>query len=192
MGATTELGDRAEDAVLAARFRRDPELFTAVYERYFPAIYRYVAGRVDVQKADDIAAETFLVAFGQRDRFDPGRGSLQAWLFGIATNLAARCRRAEARHYSALARALPEPAIESHESRVVGSVAASGARAQLVRALAGLSPGQRDVILLVALGQLSHEEVAQALGISIGTVGSRLSRARAKLHHAIDQEAIDG
>jgi RNA polymerase sigma factor (sigma-70 family) len=194
-GATTEvgeLGERAQDALLAAGFRRDPELFTAVYERYFRAIYRYVAGRLDVQVADDIAAETFLVAFGQRDRFDPGRGSLQAWLFGIATNLVARYRRAEARHYRALARAVPEPAAGSHESRVVALVAASGRRAQLARALAGLSPEQRDVVLLVALGQLSHEEVAQALGISVGTVGSRLSRARAKLRHAIDEEAIDG
>jgi RNA polymerase sigma factor (sigma-70 family) len=190
--ATAEVGERAPDAVLAAGFRRDPELFTAVYEQYFRAIYRYVAGRLGVQVADDIAAETFLVAFGQRDRFDPGRGSLQAWLFGIATNLVARHRRAEARHYAALARAVPEPAAGSHESRVVASVMAAGSRMQLSRALAGLSTGERDALLLVALGQLSHREVAQALGISCGTVGSRLSRARAKLQHALDQEALNG
>jgi RNA polymerase sigma factor (sigma-70 family) len=189
---TAELGERASDAVLAAGFRRDPELFTAVYEQYFRAIYRYVAGRLGVQVADDIAAETFLMAFGQRDRFDPGRGSLQAWLFGIATNLVARHRRAEARHYAALARAVPEPAAGSHESRVVASVLAAGSRMQLARALAGLSPGERDALLLVALGQLSHREVAQALGISAGTVGSRLSRARAKLQHVLDREALNG
>jgi RNA polymerase sigma factor (sigma-70 family) len=191
-GASAGLGEQAPDAMLAAGFQRDPELFTWVYERYFRAVYRYVAGRLDVQVADDIAAETFVVAFGQRDRFDAGRGSLRAWLFGIATNLVARYRRAEARHYAALARAVPEPAAASHESRVVAWVAAAGMRAQLARALAGLSPGERDVVLLVALGQLSHQEVAQALGISSGTVGSRLSRARAKLHRAIDREAIDG
>jgi RNA polymerase sigma factor (sigma-70 family) len=191
-GASAGPGEQAPDAMLAAGFGRDPQLFTSVYERYFHAIYRYVAGRLDVQVADDIAAETFLVAFGQRDRFDPGRGSLRAWLFGIATNLVARHRRAEARHYAALARAAPEPTAGSHESRVVASVAAAGMRAQLARALAGLSPGERDVVLLVALGQLSHQEVAQALGISSGTVGSRLSRARAKLHQVIDREAIDG
>jgi RNA polymerase sigma factor (sigma-70 family) len=190
--ATAELREQPPDAVLAAGFRRDPDLFTCVYERYFGAIYRYVAGRLDVRIADDIAAETFLVAFGQRDRFDPARGSLRAWLFGIATNLVARYRRAEARHYAALARAVPEPAIASHEARVVASVAAASMRAQLARALAELSPGERDVVLLVALGQLSHEEVAHALGISAGTVGSRLSRARAKLHRAIDREAFDG
>lgn len=83
-----------------------------------------MAGRLDVQAAEDIAAETFLVAFGQRDRFDPGRGSLRPWLFGIATNLVARHRRKEARHYRALARTAAEPAADSHENRVVTSVAA--------------------------------------------------------------------
>jgi RNA polymerase sigma factor (sigma-70 family) len=191
-GVATGLGEPTLDTMLAAGFRRDPELFTSVYERYFRAVYRYVAGRLDVQVADDIAAETFLVAFGQRDRFDPVRGSLRAWLLGIATNLVARYRRTEARHYAALARAMPEPTVGSHENRVVASVAAASMRPQLARALAGLSPGERDVVLLVALGQLSHKEVAQALGISSGTVGSRLSRARAKLHQAIGREAIDG
>ena len=63
---------------------------------------------------------------------------------------------------------------------------------QLARALIALSPGERDVVLLVVLGQLSYEEVAQAHGVSEGTVGSRLSRARKKLRNAIDQEATHG
>jgi RNA polymerase sigma factor (sigma-70 family) len=70
------------------------------------------------------------------------------------------------------------PSVGSHEDRVVAKVAARRLLPQLLAALAGLSQGERDVVLLVALGQLSHEEVAQALGISAGTVGSRLSRAR--------------
>src|SRR5262249_42793410 len=72
-------------------------------------IYRYVAGRLDTQAADDIAAETFLIAFGHRDRFDPERGSLRPWLFGIATNLVARHRRPAARHHPPLARAAAQP-----------------------------------------------------------------------------------
>jgi RNA polymerase sigma factor (sigma-70 family) len=173
-------------------FRRDPDLFTAVHDRYFHDIFRYVAGRLDVQVAEDITAETFCVAFGQRDRFDPERGSQRAWLFGIATNLVARHRRKEARRYRALARTGVEPAIGSHEDRVVTSVAAGRMRPQLAKALTRLSPGERDVVLLVALGQLSYEEVAHALDISTGTVGSRLSRARKKLHDAIDPEAVNG
>ena len=101
---TADVGEQMSDADLAACLQREPELFTTVYDRYFRDIYRYIAGRLDTQAADDIAAETFVVAFGQRDRFDPERGSLRPWLFGIATNLVARHRRAEARHYAALAR----------------------------------------------------------------------------------------
>ncbi|HVQ96297.1 MAG TPA: RNA polymerase sigma factor [Mycobacteriales bacterium] len=191
---TAELGEQeATEAELVAGFRSDPDRFTAVYDRYFRDVYRYVAGRLDVQAADDVAAETFLVAFGQRHRFDPARGALRPWLFGIATNLVARHRRAEARHYRALAGAGGATAVaDSHENRVVALVTAQRMQPQLARALATLSAGERDVVLLVALSQLSHEEVAQALGISYGTVGSRLSRARGKLQHAINQEAGNG
>jgi RNA polymerase sigma-70 factor (ECF subfamily) len=189
---TAGVGEQVTDAELAARFRQDPERFTAVYDRYFDDIYRYVAGRLDVSAADDLAAETFLVAFDRRDRFDPGRGSLRPWLFGIATNLVARHRRREARHYRALARAAADPAADSHENRVVASVAAQRVQPRLARALTTLSPGERDVLLLVALSQLSHEEVAETLGISYGTVGSRLSRARKKLHEALGQEDVHG
>lgn len=189
---TVHAGVQVTDADLVAGFRRDPELFTAVYDRYVRDIYRYIAGRLDAQVADDIAAETFLVAFGQRGRFDPERGALRPWLFGIATNLVARHRRAEARHYRALARTGPVPAADSHERRVVTSVAAERMRPQLATALAALPAGERDVVLLVALSQLTHEEVAQALGISYGTVGSRLSRARTKLRKTMDKEQFDG
>lgn len=180
------------DAELTTRIRHDPELFTAVYESYFRDIYHYVAARLDTQAADDIAAETFLVAFGQRDRFDPARGSLRPWLFGIATNLVARHRRQEARHYRALARTGAEPACYGDENRVLDAVTAQRMQSRLVGALRLLSQGERDVLLLIALSQLSHEEAAQALGISASTVRSRLSRARKKLKNAIDQEPTHG
>lgn len=189
---TAGVSARPTDAELVAGFRRDPELFTAVHDRYFLDIYRYAAGRLDVQVAEDIAAETFCVAFGQRDRFDPERGSLRAWLFGIATNLIAGHRRKEGRRYRALARTAAEPDAGSHEDRVVTSVTARRMRPQLAEALTTLTRGERDVVLLIALGQLSYDEVAHALGISQGTVGSRLNRARRKLHEAIDQEAFNG
>jgi len=189
---TIHASERLSDAKLVAGFRQDPMQFTAVYDRYASDIYRYVAGRLDVQVADDIAAETFLVAFAKRSRFDPQRGALRPWLFGIATNLVARHRRAEARHYRAVARTAPPLAADSHENGVVTSVAAERMQPQLVTALAALSTGERDVVLLVALGQLTHDEVATALGISYGTVGSRLTRARKKLQNTMDKEQFDG
>ena len=185
-------GGQMSDEALAARVQHDPEVFTEVYDRYFRAIYLYVAGRLGTGPAEDIAAEAFAVAFSQRDRFDPARGGLRPWLFGIATNLVARYRRTEARRYRALARARDIPSAGSHEDRVIAKVAAGRLLPQLLAALAALSQGERDVVLLVALTQLSHEEVAQALGVSAGTVGSRLSRARKRLHAAVGQEALDG
>jgi RNA polymerase sigma factor (sigma-70 family) len=187
---TAGTSERVTDADLAARFPRDPECFTEVHDRYFAVIYRYVAGRLDAQTAEDIAAETFLVAFGRRATFDAERGDLRVWLFGIATNLVARHRRKEARHYRALARMEVTPAAEGPENRVVDTVAARRLLPQLARALSRLSTGERDVLLLVTLGQLGYEEVAVALGISSGTVGSRLTRARKKLNAILTQETI--
>lgn len=184
-------GTQASDADLAARFLRDPELFTEVHDRYFATIYRYVAGRLGAQTAEDIAAETFLVAFDRRATFDAARGDLRVWLFGIATNLVARHRRKEARHYRALARVDVTTAVEGHESRVVASVTAKRLLPQVAAALSRLSTGERDVLLLVALGQLGYEEVAEALGISPGTVGSRLTRARKKLNSSLTKETRD-
>ena len=149
-----DVGQEVSDAQLVAGFRRDPELFTDVHDRYFRDIYRYVAGRLDVQVAEDIVSETFCLAFGQRDRFDAERGSLRSWLFGIATNLVARHRRKEARRYRALSRTGIERDAGSHENRVVAEVAAERMQPQLARGLAALNHGERDVVLLVALSQL--------------------------------------
>ncbi|GII80075.1 DNA-directed RNA polymerase sigma-70 factor [Sphaerisporangium rufum] len=189
---TAGVAGPATDAELAAGLAARPELFAVVHDRYFRDIFRYAAGRLDAQTAEDIAAETFLTAYDQRDRFDPARGGLRPWLFGIATNLIARHRRKEARHYAALARVVPERDAEGPENRVLTSVAAQRMRPRLVQAMALLTPGERDVVLLVALGRLGYQEVAEALGISAGTVGSRLSRARAKLHDVLDPEAFHG
>jgi RNA polymerase sigma-70 factor (ECF subfamily) len=95
---TADVGEQVTDADLVAGYRRNSELFTAVHDRYFRDIYLYVAGRLDTQVAEDIAAETFLLAFDRRDRFDLDKGGLRPWLFGFATNLVARHRRKEARH----------------------------------------------------------------------------------------------
>ncbi|MCP2341463.1 RNA polymerase sigma factor [Actinomadura rupiterrae] len=181
-----------DDARLAAAIRRDPDLFTLVYDRYFRDVYRYAAGRLDTQAGEDIAAETFCTAFATRDRFDPERGGLRPWLFGIATNLIARHRRQEARHYRALSRSGAQPAEGSHENGVLTAVAARRMRPELASALASLNQGERDVLLLLALAQLGHDEIAEALGISYGTVGSRLSRARRKLGKALDKEKFHG
>ena len=171
----------SDDAAVLAESLRQPERFGHIYDRHFPGIYRYIESRLGSDEADDLTAETFIDAFRRRASFDPARGTVRPWLFGIATNLVAQHRRAEARRYRALIRTPAETDPGGHDDRVAARVSAQALRGPLLRALAGLSDDDRDVLLLIALGGLSYEEVAAALSIPLGTVASRLSRARRKV-----------
>jgi RNA polymerase sigma-70 factor (ECF subfamily) len=162
--------------------------FTALYDQHFRDIYRYIAGRLGRDVADDIAADTFLIALRRWHTFDAERGGVRPWLFGIATKLVAQHRRQETRRYRALGRVGPEEVTDSHETRVVNWVTAEGLQPRLAKAIAALSSAERDVLLLNALCELSHEEIAQALDIPYGTVGSRLSRARKKVRSTLGEE----
>ncbi|MER7134261.1 RNA polymerase sigma factor [Streptosporangium saharense] len=159
----------------------EAEGFGAVFDAHFAEIHRYVAQRLGDDVAEDIVAETFLTAFRKRSRYDPSRAGVRAWLYGIATNLVGRQRRVEVRTLRALGRHGPDPDAPGHEERVAARVSAESLRPSLAAAVAELHQRDRDVLLLVALADLSHEEVAAALGIPYGTVGSRLNRARRKL-----------
>jgi RNA polymerase sigma factor (sigma-70 family) len=186
--ATVLSAHQSDDAAVVARSLLDPDQFSTIYERYFVDIYRYVAGRLGADVADDLAAETFLVAFRKRDRIDPTLGCVRPWLYGIATNLVSQHRREETRRYRALSRAGRRmlASAESHDDRVANAVAAKRLAPQLAAILADLGQGDRDVLLLAAMSELSHQEIALALGIPYGTVGSRLNRARRELRRALD------
>lgn len=176
---------RQSDDMVVARSRREPEQFGEIFHRYFSEIYRYVAGRLGCDIADDLAAETFLIAFGTRNRFDGTAGGVRPWLYGIATNLVGRHRRAEYRRFRALARLSPDGPAGGHEERVAARVSAQDLSGRLAAAMSGLSDGDRDVLVLVACAGLAYAEVGQALGIPEGTVASRLNRARRKVAEAL-------
>lgn len=164
------------DAEVIRRSLRDPEGFAEIFHRHFTTIHRYAAARLGAA-ADDVAAETFLAAFRQRDRYDPARPDARAWLFGIATNLIRRHHRDEARLYRTWERARDASLVDGGTQPED-----SGDRQRLLSAALGaLRSGDRDVLLLVAYGGLSYAEVADALGIPAGTVGSRLNRARKRV-----------
>ncbi|MUN38167.1 RNA polymerase sigma factor [Actinomadura litoris] len=184
-GASGASDANASDAAAITRSRREPAAFAEIFHRHFTAIHGYVARRLGADAADDIAAETFLTAFRKRDRFDPARGTVRPWLYGIATRLIGLHRRSEGRRYRALARTPAQPFEDGHEDVVTARVTAGGAGAELADALARLPRGDRDVLLLVALADLSYEEVGQALGIKTGTVASRLHRARRRLRESL-------
>ncbi|MEV0201826.1 RNA polymerase sigma factor [Nonomuraea sp. NPDC050691] len=166
----------------------DPERFATVFDAHYEEIRRYVGRRLDLDIAEDLAAETFLVAFRRRHSFDASQGGVRPWLYGIATKLVGRHRRAEVRRYRALARSGPPQDDDAHDQRIVDRVSAGVTLQKLSAALAGLSRGERDVVLLVAYGELTYDEVAAALGVANGTVASRLSRARTKLRDSLGVE----
>ncbi|MFF7649902.1 RNA polymerase sigma factor [Streptomyces sp. NPDC007983] len=174
-----------DDAAVVARSLEQPETFATLYDRYAPDIHRYVARRLGDGAADDVTAETFLIAFRGRARYDQRRGTARPWLYGIAANLIGKHRRAEVRALRALARTGIDPVAESWVERADSRVAAEATRRPLAAALAGLSARDRHVLLLIAWADLSYQEVAEALSIPVGTVRSRLNRARRTVRSAL-------
>ncbi|MFC0029346.1 RNA polymerase sigma factor [Micromonospora chaiyaphumensis] len=175
------------DAEIISRMHGDPAVFDAIFDRYYPAIHGYASRRLGRDLADDVAAETFLVAFDHWRRYDTTQHSARPWLFGIASNLIAGHRRAEARQYRALARAehADRDGHDGPADRIAVRLDAQAVRARLAAALAEISPSDREVVLLVAWADLTCEEVSRALEIPAGTVRSRLHRARKRLRAAL-------
>ena len=178
-------GSAADDAAVIESSWREPERFAVLFDRHAPHIHRYLARRADRQVADDLVAETFLAAFAKRDRYDLSHADARPWLYGIATNLVGQHRRDQARQYrisQAAAAGLRFPVTPT------GSLPMSPPRRRArcwMRRWPRLRAGDRDVLLLIAYEQLTYQEVSRALGIPVGTVQSRLHRARIKVRQVL-------
>jgi len=158
--------------------------FDAAFSEEFASLHRYLARRVGASAADELAAETFAVAFRRWDRLDPER-SVRPWLYGIAANLMRHHWRKERRMLRAYARTGVDPVYTEDEP-------AEDTR-ELAAALAELRRDEREILLLHAWAELTDTEIAAALGIPAGTVKSRLSRTREKLRNRlgpVGQEAV--
>jgi RNA polymerase sigma factor (sigma-70 family) len=176
------------DAELLAVSVDDPAAFEAMYERYGLVIRRYVVRRVGAEAGEDLTSEVFVRAFRMRVRYRPERDSALPWLFGVANHVIAHHRRSEHRRLKALQRlAAVAPRLIEHEDREVG--------AALVGQLRRLSDEDRDALLLIVWGELSYEEAAAALAVPVGTVKSRVARARRTLADALalgsDRPAVE-
>ncbi|WP_043627087.1 RNA polymerase sigma factor [Nonomuraea candida] len=170
------------------------ERLAVLFRAHAPELKRYVVRRLGLEPADDIVAETFAVALQHLDSYDERRGGERAWLYGIATNLIGRHRRREIGLYKALSRTGADPVTEPFTDEVERRVAADGARKRLAKALAGLPGKHRDTLLLVTWAELTYEEAAAALGVPVGTVRSRVNRARSALRRGlagIDPTVVD-
>ncbi|HYC35992.1 MAG TPA: RNA polymerase sigma factor [Usitatibacter sp.] len=175
---------RAEHALLARMKRGDEEAFLALYRRHKDAVYRFAllySGSAAV--AADVTQDTFVHLITQPGQFDPTRGSVGAWLCGVARNLA---RKHFAGREDATDPALLADDGHAHQAHVdpetpLDRVLRSESAEQVRRAIAAIAPHYRDVLVLCEISGMSYAEAAQTCGIDIGTVRSRLSRARAQL-----------
>lgn len=166
----------SSDADCIARSLREPTAFEPIFDRHFGVVHRYLQRRAGRDLADELAAETFALAFARRASCRAS-GSVLPWLYGIATNLLHRHRRAERRQLLAYGRSGVDRGI-AYEDEAVARADGSSLDARLARALVAMRPRQRDALLLYAIADLSYEEIALALDVPVGTVRTWLHRAR--------------
>lgn len=186
---TADDEDPVSDAGIIALSLGEPGRFGELFGRYGDEILRYAAARVGADLAEDVAAETFLTAFRHRERYDMSRPSARPWLYGIAAREIGTHRRAERRLLRALGRVQPETVAADFGDRSAERVTAQQLRPQLAATLAGLPPTDRELLLLFAWAELSYKELAQALGLSVSAVKSRLHRIRARTRDPLGSAA---
>ncbi|MET7483001.1 sigma-70 family RNA polymerase sigma factor [Streptomyces sp. NPDC005538] len=171
------------DTNLRKRIRAgDHDAFGQLFDAYARSVYNHAFRLTgDWAQAEDIVSLTFLDAWRLRGRLDEEGGSLRPWLLGIATNVTRNTRRAARRHAAAVSR-LPRDEVERDFADEVAARLDDTAELALVRtASATLRRAEREVLALCVWSGLDYRAAAEALGVPVGTVRSRLSRARAKL-----------
>jgi RNA polymerase sigma factor (sigma-70 family) len=183
----TIVEDASCDSELIADSIATPAGFGAIFDRHFDSIHAYLQRQVGRDLADELAAQTFLVAFDGRARYDVSRPSARPWLFGIATNLLRRHRRDATRQLRAYARTGVDPVVDAFDG-AEARVDALGMRRQLARALSRLTPEELDTLLLYAWADLSYAEIGETLKLPVGTVRSRLHRARERISELLDAD----
>jgi RNA polymerase sigma-70 factor (ECF subfamily) len=178
--------EEPDGAVIAASLET-PGAFGVIFDRHGSTLLRFLARRVDPAEAEDLLGEVFRIAFERRSAFECDRDSARPWLYGIAANLVAKHHRGEARRLRAMARAgaarvsAARLLEDDPAERAVAAADAGVLWPRVVDAIGALPEAERQVLLLFAWEELSYDEIAQALGVPVGTVRSRLNRGRARL-----------
>lgn len=176
--------DRPSDAEVIGRSLAEPQAFGLIYDRHAPTVLRFLGRRAGAEVAEGLLGELFRIAFERRKTFDSSRPSALPWLYGIGGNLLLKHRRSEARRLRATARMAAGRAAADGRAQA----AALDARVLFPRvadAIEALPQGEREALLLFAWEELPYQSVAEALDLPIGTVRSRLNRARARLRELL-------
>jgi RNA polymerase sigma factor (sigma-70 family) len=173
--------EASDEALLHASSNGDDQAFASLYERHARRIYNYLFRRLaDWSEAEDLTAVVFLEAFRRRADAVLVEGELSPWLYGVATNVLRNRRRAQWRHRRLLSRLAGEP-WSSITSDLHERVEATERMRSVLTRIRRLPRSQQDVIALCVWSGLSYDEAATALGVPVGTVRSRLARARESL-----------
>jgi len=157
------------------------DVFAGIFSAHYRTIDAYCVRRLGAE-GHDVSAATFTEAFRVRARFDVERADARPWLYGIASNLLRRHRRRERNRWRAYARSEPAgPTTFDADARIDADRLA----APLGAALRSIPDRDRDALLLFAWADLSYEQIGESLGIPVGTVRSRIARARSRLRAAL-------
>lgn len=180
------------DAKVITRSLADPYLFGEIFERYHRLVYGYMVRRVGFDKAEDLASEVFTRAFDNRERFDSTYQSARPWILGISRHvyLNEQRRRYANREFPTDGHGASNTGPDHADAVVDGHVAATVlSDPDLARALAELHPDIRDALLMFAVDEMTYQEIADTLDIPLGTVRSRLGRARRHLREQTNHDA---
>ena len=183
-----DVSESDDDAGCISRSLSDPQQFSALYTRHSVPVFRFLARQTDRQSAEDLLAEVFVTAFRIRERYDGSRGNARGWLLGIAANVARHHHRSRTRFMRLGQQAYNHvDSTDREEAGMELRLASDAVRPQLEAALSELSDAQREVLLL-SVFDLDYDEMADALNIPVGTIRSRLSRARARTRELLGPE----
>lgn len=173
------------DADIILSSRTAPERFGAIFDRHAEPVLRFLVRRIGGDDAGTVLGEVFRIAFERRDAYEADRTSALPWLYGIAAHQLLNHRRSQARRL----RACADLALRSQQCVGDGGLEAIVVLPKLIEAIESLPEAERSSLLLSAVDELSYEDIALALEVPIGTVRSRINRARRRLRDALEGEA---
>jgi RNA polymerase sigma factor (sigma-70 family) len=175
------------DVTLIAASIEEPQVFGRVFDRHAALVHRYLTSRVGTNDADDLLSDVFVAAFRSRARYDGRTADAVPWLLGIAANMVRHHRRSEVRRWALVKRLTqaPDGLVDTRSDEPVRNLIGRSESEEIANALGRLDDKFRDVLILQAGFDLSYAEIAQTLGLRLGTVRSRISRGRTRLRELL-------
>ncbi|RKR74168.1 RNA polymerase sigma factor [Frondihabitans australicus] len=172
-----------DDEVVWNRARDgDADAFTEIYDRHYDRVYRHSLRLAPtVHDTEDVAALVFLEAWRRRAHVRVVDGSVLPWLLVTANYVSANASRSARRHRVAMAKLPLQESVDDSTDDVLDRIDSSGRESRLRAAFAQLAPNDRDVLTLCVVHELPLQQAADVLRVPVGTVKSRLSRAKRRL-----------